>query len=135
MRNDLSFNESILIELKFGSKKYKFLLFYIEVLHLILILLISKRSSQILEIHKIKVEIPFTVFCTGDFNDHPQFWWPDRDTTPEDTEIENLLTSLGLSQVISEPTNFEPNKNPSCIDLVITDQPNLILDNVTTIYC
>ena len=59
---------------------------------------------------------------------HTQFWWPDGDTTPEGTEIENLFTSLGLSQVICEPTNFEPNKNPSCIDLVITDQPNLILD-------
>ena len=41
------------------------------------------------------------------------------------------MSSLGLSQVISEPTNFEPNKNPSCIDLVFTDQPNLILDSVT----
>ena len=44
--------------------------------------------------------------------------------------------SLVLSQVISEPTNFEPNKNPSCIDLVITDQPNLILDSGTRVpYC
>ena len=34
----------------------------------------------------------------------------------------------GLSQIISEPTNFEPNKNPSCIDLIAADQPNLILD-------
>ena len=44
-----------------------------------------------------------------------------------------------LSQVISEPTNFEPNKNPSCIDLVITDQANLILDSGTRVsldpYC
>ena len=38
-------------------------------------------------------------------------------------EIEHLLPSLGLPQVISEPTDSEPNKNPSCID-----QPNLILD-------
>ena len=40
VRNDLSFDESILVELKFASKKNNFLLFYIEVLHLILILLI-----------------------------------------------------------------------------------------------
>ena len=44
-----------------------------------------------------------------------------------------------VSRVISEPTNFEPNKNPSCIDLVITDQPNLILDSGTRVsmdpYC
>ena len=41
------------------------------------------------------------------------------------------MSSLGLFQVISEPTNFESNKNPSCIDLLITDQPNLILDSGT----
>ena len=49
-------------------------------------------------------------------------------TTSEGREIKNLIRSLNLSQLISEPTNFEPNKNPFCIYLVITDQPNLILD-------
>ena len=53
------------------------------------------------------------------------------ETTPEGTEIEHLLSSLGLSQVICEPTNFESNKKPSCIDLVITDQPNLVLHSGT----
>ena len=72
---------------------------------------------------KIKAANPFATFFTGDFNAHSQFWWPDGNTTPEGTEIKDLLTSLGLSEIISEPTNFEPNKNPSCIDLVITDQP------------
>ena len=80
---------------------------------------------------KIKAENPFATFFTGDFNAHSQLWWPDGNTTPEGTKIEDLLTSLGLSQLICEPTNFEPNKNPSCIDLVITDQPNLILDSGT----
>ena len=49
-------------------------------------------------------------------------------TTSEGREIENLISSLNLSQLISEPTNFEPNKNLSCIDLVTTDQPNLVHD-------
>ena len=80
---------------------------------------------------KIKSENPYATFFTGDFNAHSQFWWPDGDSTPEGSEIEHLLTSLGLFQVISEPTNFEPNKNPSCIALVITDLPNLILDSGT----
>ena len=74
---------------------------------------------------KIKAENPFTTFFTGDFNVDSQVWWPDGDTTAVGMEIEHLLSLLGLSQVISEPTNFEPNKNPSCIDLVITDQPRL----------
>ena len=33
--------------------------------------------------------------------------------------------------MIAEPTNFEPNKNPSCIDLIFTDQPNLIIESGT----
>ena len=48
----------------------------------------------------------------------------DENTTVEGSKVENLFTSLGLSQIISEPTNFEPNKKI----LVITDQPTLILD-------
>ena len=82
---------------------------------------------------KIKAENPFAAFFTGDFNAHSKYWWTDGDTTPKGSEIEHLLSSLVLSQVISEPTNFEPNKNPSCIDLVITDQPNLILDSGTRV--
>ena len=88
---------------------------------------------------KIKAENPFTAFFTGDFKAHSKYWWTDGDTTPEGSEIEHLLSSLGLSQVISESTHGEPNKNPSCIDLIITDQPNLILDSGTRVsldpYC
>ena len=71
------------------------------------------------------------LFFSGDFNGHSQFWWPDGDTAAEGKEIENHLSSLGLTQLISEPTNFEPNKTPSCPDLIITDQPNLVLDSGT----
>ena len=53
------------------------------------------------------------------------------DTTPEGTKMEKRFTKLGLSQLITEPTNIEPHKNPSCIDLVVTDQPNIILDSGT----
>ena len=80
---------------------------------------------------KIKAENPFAIFFTGDFNGHSQLWWPGGDTNPEGREIEDLFTSLNLTQIISEPTNFEPGKKPSCIDLIVTDQPNLILDSGT----
>ena len=75
-----------------------------------------------------------TPFNHCDFNAHSQLRWPDGDTT-----FEKLFTKLGLSQFISEPTNFEPHKNPTCIDLVVTDQPNIILVSGTRIsldiYC
>ena len=58
-------------------------------------------------------------------------WWPNGDTTPEGSSIEELTSFLGLTQLITEPTNFEPNKNPSCIDLIFTDQPNLVTSSGT----
>ena len=79
----------------------------------------------------IQSENPYAVFYAGDFNGHSKLWWSKGDTTPEGKSIEELFTSLNLSKVISEPTNFTPNKNPSCIDLLVTDQPNLILDSGT----
>ena len=129
VRNDLSFDETIVVEIKFGRKKIFFTVLYRSPAfnHTSFEFLAFLSNFRNLY-SKIKAENPFAMFFTGDYNAHSQFWWPDGGTTPEGTEIENLFTSLGLSQVICEPTNFEPNKNPSCIDLVITNQPNLILD-------
>ena len=79
----------------------------------------------------IVAENPYASFFTGDFNGHSQFWWADGDTTPEGKEIEELISSLNLSPMISEPTNFTPGKRPSRIDLIITDQPNLLLYSST----
>ena len=45
--------------------------------------------------------------------------------------MEELFNSINLSQIISEPTNFKPGKKAYCIDLILTDQPNLVLDSGT----
>ena len=79
----------------------------------------------------IQAKNPFTTFFTGDFNAHSQFWWLDGNTTHEGEEIDELFSKLGLSQIISQPTNFEHHKKPSCIDLIVTDQPNIILESGT----
>ena len=119
VRNDLSFDESIVVELKFGRRK----IFFTE---------FQTFFANFENLYsKIKAEKPFATFFAGDFNAHSSLWWPDGDTNPEGTELDDLFTLLGRSQLISEPTNFEPHKNPSCIDLIITDQPNLILDSGT----
>ena len=137
----MSFDESFVVELKFGRKKIFFTVLYRS--------LAFDHNSPNFQAFlsnfcgnlyaKIKTENPFAAFFTGDFNAHSKYWWLDDDTTPEGSEIELLLSSLGLSQAISEPINFQPNKSPSCIDLVITDQPNLNLDSETRVsldpYC
>ena len=46
-------------------------------------------------------------------------------------KIEELFSSLNLTQLTSEPTNFTPGKRPSCIDLITTDQLNLVLNSGT----
>ena len=132
IRNDLSFDESIVVELNFGRKKIFFTVIYRSPAF-------KHTSPEFMDFlsnftnlySKIKNENPYASFFTGDFNGHSQLWWPDGDSTAEGREIQNLLTSLGLTQLISEPTHFEPNKNPSCIDLITTDQPNLVLDSGT----
>ena len=132
VRNDLSFHESIVVEMKFGRKR----IFFTVLCRSPAFHYNSPNFQTFLSnfnnlYAKIKSENPYATFFIGDFNAHSQFWWPDGDSPPEGSEIERLLTSLGLFQVISEPTNFEPNKKPWCIDLVITDLPNLILDSGT----
>ena len=48
----------------------------------------------------------------------------------EGTALNSLFTELDLDQIITEPTHFfNDHSNPSCIDLILTDQPNLVLDS------
>ena len=59
-----------------------------------------------------------------------QAWWPDGDTNAEGVLLDNLFSELSLTQLISEPTHFmRDDCKPSCIDLILTDQPNIVLDS------
>ena len=79
---------------------------------------------------KIKNEKPYATFFTGDFNGHSQSWYPQGDTNPEGFYLDNLFSGLNLAQIISEPTHIMRDScKPSCIDLILTDQPNIVLDS------
>ena len=99
VRNDLSFGESIVLELNFGRKKLFFTGLYQSPAfnHTS-----PEFQSFLLNFEnlysRIKVENPLAMFFTGDFNAHCQFWWPEGDTT-EGTDIDELFSKLGLSQV------------------------------------
>ena len=70
------------------------------------------------------------MFFAGDFNGHSQEWWPNGDTNPEGVLIGNLFSELNLTQLISEPTHFfRDDCRPTCIDLIVTDQPNIVLES------
>ena len=132
IRNDLSFDESIVVEVVFGRKKKSSRLF-IKVL-------LTARDHDNLKLflnnfetlyENIKKDNPFAVFFAGDFNGHSQLWWSDGDKFAEGTAIEQLTSGMCLNQLLTEPTNLEPNKNPSCIDLIFTDQTNCVIESGT----
>ena len=131
IRHDLSFDECLVSEIRFGRKKIFFSVIYRNPIH--------KATSQEFEnfilnfrnlASNISNENPYSMFFTGDFNAHCKSWYPEGDSNAEGFQLDNLFSSLNLSQLISEPTHFFRNDcTPSCIDLIITDQPNLVLDS------
>ena len=132
VRHDLSFHESIVVELKFQRKKIFFTVIYRSPSF--------KQNSAEFQTFlsnfrslnsNLKAENPFAIFFTGDFNAHSRSWWPNGDTNPEGSDIDDVFDSINLSQIIAEPTNFTPNCKPSCIDLIVTDQPHLVLNSGT----
>ena len=63
----------------------------------------------------------------GDFNAKSKSWWKSDIDTVEGTKIDAVTSSYGLQQLISQPTHLLANSS-SCIDLIFTDQPSLVVD-------
>ena len=69
----------------------------------------------------------FTIIL-GDFNirSSRSDWWTRDKTTLEETQPESVISLHGFHQLISQPTHLLP-QTSSCIDLIFTDQPHLIV--------
>ena len=85
-----------------------------------------------LTIESITQKNPFLTVVIGGFNARLSKWWIDDKTAQEGLKIDlkalNLLSQFSLSRVINEPTHISQNFN-SCIDLLFTNQQNLIIDS------
>ena len=64
----------------------------------------------------------------GDFHILSLAWWTNEKITTEFTKLEFLTTVPGFHQLISQPTHLMHHLS-SCLDLIFTDQPNLIVDS------
>ena len=69
----------------------------------------------------------FTVMLC-DFNAWSKSWWSGDSTTMEGTRLDCLVSIHDFHQLISEPTHVLQNLL-SCIDLIFTDQPSLVVDS------
>ena len=78
-----------------------------------------------LSVENIKSQSPFCSFFIGDYNCHNSAWLSsDRTDTPGEL-LNDIILQNGFQQLVNEPTHFMGNTK-TCIDLVITDQPNLV---------
>ena len=77
----------------------------------------------------IVLESPTCSFVLGDINAKCTNWWANGINNPCGIELYTLSRLLDYSQLINEPTNFEPNKSPSCIDLIFVSQLNLVVES------
>ena len=70
---------------------------------------------------------PFLSIVIGDFNAKSSNWYSKDKTSLEGSKIDKLTSQFSFHQIIKEPTHVIQNSS-SCIDLLFTSQPNLVLD-------
>jgi hypothetical protein len=61
------------------------------------------------------------LFIAGDFN-LPTVDW----SSPDYLNIRNYAVNSSLCQIVSEPTRFRQNQNPSTLDLILVNDPALV---------
>ena len=79
-------------------------------------------------LHDIISLNPSFMMVVGDMNAKSSSWYINDSTSNEGFQIESLTSFYGFSQLISNPTHNLPHTSSS-IDLIFTDQPNLIIDS------
>ena len=65
------------------------------------------------------------ILVTGDFNTKHNRWYSEDTTDKDGTTIQEMFAHHTLTQTVNQPTNIT-SQTKHCIDLVATDQPNLI---------
>ena len=78
---------------------------------------------------KLNHESPLISVVLGDLNAKCNKWLPTDINNVPGVELDKLFSLSGFTQLIREPTNLEPNKRKTCIDLLFSNQQNLITES------
>ena len=81
-----------------------------------------------LNLDKVTNKNPYLIVILGDFNAKSSNWYKHDTTTYEGSKIDAITSQFGLKQLIQEPTHVLTD-SLSCIDLIFTSQPNLIMES------
>ena len=125
---DIQFlNECINFEIRIGGKLCSFLCLYRS----------PSQTRDIFETFADNFELtldtivnknPFLIVALGDFNAKTTNWYKNDINSYEGLKIDTITSQFGLQQLINEPTHLTANSS-SCIDLIFTSQPNLVMES------
>ena len=76
----------------------------------------------------------FLTSIIGDFITKSCNWYSYDKTSLGGSAIQNITSQFGLHQLINEPTHLLQNSS-SCIDLIFTSQPNIIVEPFLYLNC
>ena len=104
-------SECVNFEIMIGNKICNFITLYLE-----------------MNMETLAQRNPFLMVVLGDFNAKSKHWCSQDSTNFEGITIENVTSQFGLSQIITEATHILESSS-SCIDLIFTTQPNLVVES------
>ena len=81
-----------------------------------------------LNLDSIMTNNPFATVILGDFNAKLSLWYNNDVTKYEGSKIDGVTSQFGLQQIIKEPTHITGDSS-SCIDLIFTTQPYLVMES------
>ena len=81
-----------------------------------------------LNIDAVTANNPFLTVVLSDFNVKSNLWFKGDKTSYEGSKIDAITSQFGLQQLINEPTHLVADSS-SCIDLIFTSQPNLVMES------
>ena len=88
----------------------------------------SRHFSDLLEDCRSNISLPNSaIVLAGDLNARHSDWSPRDTTNRAGREFRNLFSCFGLEQMVTFLTHFTPHGSISCIDVVLTDHPHLLL--------
>jgi hypothetical protein len=81
----------------------------------------------------INQSTPYCNIVVGDFNAHHSYWHQDHPALESPTDkhgifMQNIFGKHNLEQIVNQPT-YTTNNHSTLLDLVATNQPNLVMEN------
>ena len=122
-----SLSNTIVLELSISKKKVFFILAYRK---------FGQSNDECINfehkidemIVKLKLENPHCIILAGDFNAHLKEWYEGDENDNVGISLQRIFSKHLISKMTNQPTYITKNAR-TCIDLMCTDQPNIVLRN------